>query len=347
VVAGAALARRALVAVGVVVAVLQGALWLPAHWARTDTANLDFTVYREAAASVVAGRPVYGSCRGSDVRVPPNCYLYPPPFAAALAPLGGLSARAFQRAWYLAILVGFWGYAAALTAIACRRVTLARLSIAGLVLLFTPGTAVTMSFGNGDLFVWTLSALALASPRWRAALAGAALLKLYPAWAAGVAVVREGRRALWPSAVVGAAGFLLGGLVLGFGAYAAWLRDSGPVLAQGSLVWINFSVPMAALRLLSALGLGDLSGPALPAGAVTFLVLAEIGGVGLVAIATRRTRPEMQYALVLLAAVVFAPICWWYYAPVALIPGAVWVRGQRETLSAADAQDGQQRSAGQ
>jgi hypothetical protein len=307
---------------------LQVGYWIPNHWSRTDTANLDFTVYHRAARSVAAGQSPYGGCRGSDVRLPPSCYLYPPPFAAALSPLGQLGARSFQRLWYLAVLAAFWVYAAALAAIACQRLTPARVLIAGAVLLLTPGTSTTMSFGNGDLFVWAGCAIALARSRWRALLAGAALVKLFPAWALAAAGVREGRRLLWPAALVAAGGLVLGGLVLGFGSYRAWLDDAGPVLARGTLDPLNVSLPMGALRLIRAVGLSSLEGPVLPPGVGLFLALAHLLGVGLVATFTRRRPPEMQYALLLLAAVVFAPICWWYYAPVALIPGAVWLRGK-------------------
>jgi hypothetical protein len=326
-------ARRGAALVGAVVLGLQLFYWLPIAWRRDDTSSLDFIVYYATARAVAAREPLYEGCRHHDVRRPPGCYLYPPPFAALLMPLGGLGARAFQRVWYAIVLAAFWAYAAGLVSIACRRVTLERVLIAGAVVQLVPGTTLTMGAGNADLVVWALCAFGLGTSRVTPALGCAAALKVYPAWAlpAALAAIERGRlRAAATSAAV--LGLVLGLslLVVGAAPFADWLREAVPVLSEGTFTEGNVSIPMGVLRLLRATGLWTLQGGSLPGAARVFLVAAQAAAVVAVTVRTRRLRAPLPGAAALVTAALFAPLCWWDYAPLLLVLAAAWLRARRE-----------------
>jgi hypothetical protein len=319
--------RLLLAIMGGVILAGQLALWVPVHWNRPLPPNLDLVVYRRAAERLHAGQPLYQDCARADVHDAPACFVYPPTTAVLLRPLGWLPERAFQRVVYLGLLVGFWAYAAGLARLACGRVTAARVLVAGALLELSPGIDISMSFGNVDVLVWALAAWGLAEQRWLPLLALGGGIKIYPVPALALSVARQ-RRALVPVALASGALLLAGALAAGPSAFPDWLRLVAPSLREGSLLRFNASLSMGLVRLAGAAGLVDLSGPTLPGAARAVLVVVPLAGLAAVAWLLRRREPRAQAAAVLVAAAWLAPICWWYYAPLLLIPGAVWWRSR-------------------
>lgn len=275
---------------------MQLTVWLPLHARRTDTDNLDFTVYRNAAARVAAGLPLYEGCAAPAAEQPPSCYLYPPPLAVALAPLASVSDRAFQAGWYAFLIVAFWAYAAGLARLAGRGAATGVLA-AGLLLQVFPGTTVTMSFGNVDMAVWAVCAWALALGS--GPLAGlAAAVKVYPGWL----LLRRDRGALLGA--LAALGVLAATVpVVGLHAFVEWRRALA-ILSSVPSVAGNVSLP-------HLLGLHGTAATMLP-----------LLGAPLMAFLARGLARPVRAGLVLAVSVLLAPLCWWYYAPILLLPAA-------------------------
>jgi len=301
---------RALAIVGAVILVVQVAVWLPLHARRTET-NMDWVVYRDAAENVLAGRPLYADCRPDPDR-PPSCYLYPPPLAVALAPLAALGSTAFQAGWYALLLVAFWVYAFALVRLSGREMSLVNVLAAGALVELAPGTSISMSFGNANMLVWALCALSLSGSATWAGIGAA--LKVYPCWA----VLARRDRSTLVGMAAGAAVLGLSALAVGPGAFQQWgaaLRVLGP----GVRIHGNVGLGIDLLRVAGLFGYHG--------AARGFLTALPLMGVPAVILATRRLPRELAGALVLVAAVALAPLCWWYYAPMLLMPAAAALRG--------------------
>jgi Glycosyltransferase family 87 len=315
----ARLVRLAGTLVGLVVLATQLFVWLPLHARRPET-NLDFPRYFEAAVHVAKGEPLYQECARYRMGEPPNCYVYPPPLAVALSPLvgAGVGWSTFQILWYAAILVAFWVYAFALVRLAGLPLTASHVLTAATIIQLVPGTTVTMSFGNADFMIWALCALAIGGGRWRPLLGAAAALKVYPAWILLTSLARRERDvlALVVAVAIGAASVA----VVGVAGFRAWSMALS-VLASGPRWRANVSIPVALVRLVGHEG-----------GAKGFLVAVQLVGVPSVAIALRRRARPLREAAILVASLVLAPICWWYYAPILLIPAAAWWRGRGARL---------------
>jgi hypothetical protein len=298
-------------------------LWLPHHWNRTDEMR-DTPIYYHAARRALQGRPLYQAWPdyGPDHFL--DRYFYPPPFAAALKPLGHLSPRAFSNLWYLLLMAAFWNYAWCLATLACGRASVSGVLTAGLCLWLFPCTSLAISYGNAEPFVWALFGWALvARARGRGvALALATLVKVHPALVLLVACRREGRSVGIPAAAALAVGLAVGGLICGFAAYRDWWLAVPSVVGQGSFYPANVSISFAGLRLAKELGWHYAGGP-LPAMARLYLT-----AVGLIAplcaiYLTRKCAPVLQYALVANAVILFAPLCWHMYLPALLAPAAI------------------------
>jgi hypothetical protein len=281
---------------------------------------MDFSVYRRAAQHVAAGEPLYAECAAFRLGAPPSCFYYPPVLAVALAPLASLEAPTFQLVWYVGILAAFWLFALGLVRLAGARTTALHVLGAGALLQLTPGMTTTMSFGNAELWVWALCALALGDLGRRPLLAVAACLKIYPGWAIAVALFRrDERRRAWVTVGLAAALIALAAAVVGVGAFRDWTAALG-VMASGLRTGTNVSLPVAALRVAGRLGFSG--------GGAVFLVAAPLLGVPWVAFATRAWPFERSAAVVLVASALLAPLCWLHYAPILLIPAAAWLRGR-------------------
>jgi hypothetical protein len=319
--------RSVPVVAGAAVLAVQIVLWLPVHWSRTGAvSDLDVTVYYHAAQRMAAGGSPYAPT-DRVLTEPPRAFLYPPPAAAALYPLRHLSRFGFQRAVYITLLIASWVYAAALARIAWGRVTVGRVLAMGAAVALCPGTRVTLSFGNLDLVVWALVAVGMSGARALPLMAVGACLKIYPAFPLGVALAR-GRPRLAPTVAVLAAIAAATLATVGARAFTAWAELAWPDLGRGALIVYNVSLSMGLVRLGALAGLYDLSTGVVPTGARVFLGLAPIMGAALAAYAARRRPLRAQQAWVLIAAVWLSPICWWHYAPILLIPAAVWLSGR-------------------
>jgi hypothetical protein len=324
-----AVLRRPLLLVAALYPLLRLAVYWPAHWSRQD-GDRDVPVYHAAAQRALAGQPLYEPWPdyGPDAYL--ARYLYPPPFAAALAPTGRLSLLAFERLWYVVLELAYWTYAACLARLATRAWSPWSTSLAALVIQMWPGGAHAMSWGQADPIIWALIGLALVSERARGGmLAGAALIKVYALWPLALAVARERRRVALPAALVGAAAIALGAAVCGWRSYAAWAAMVPNVAGQGHFAPLNVSLSMAGLRAARAVGLWTYAGGPLGAGPRAVLLGASLAGPAAAAWLTRRLEPPLQYAATAAAAVLFAPLCWFLYLPQLLAPLALVVGRRR------------------
>ncbi len=69
-----------------------------------------------------------------------------------------MSFEVFQATWSVITLGAFWAYAAGLARLAFGRLTFSRVLAAPAVVMLTPGTNATMSYGQINLAVWALVA---------------------------------------------------------------------------------------------------------------------------------------------------------------------------------------------
>jgi hypothetical protein len=314
---------------GVIVLVSQLAIWLPNHWRRTDVEKLDFTVYHRTAGKLARGEPIYGEPH--ILRDAYNGFLYPPPCAALLRPAAALSLSTFQRLWYAVLLLAFWAYAGGLARLAVERPSARDVLVAGTVLLATPGTAHTMSFGNIDVIVWAVVAWGLRG-RGAALVLGVAL-KVFPIFP--LLIVARRARAVLSALLLAAA--IAGATVLAIGTrpFVDWWRVGLPLLTAGSFFDRNVSLPTTVLRLVAAFGGLNLEGATLPGWARLFLVVAPLVAVAAAARRTRAWSPRARAAAVMLVAVWASPVCWWYQLPLGLVGAAVWWRARHADFIAA------------
>lgn len=282
--------------------------WLPEHATRTDavTADLDHVYYYRAALRLAHGQPLYV-----------GQFLYPPPFAALVVPAALFPFAAFQTIWYTVILLAFWAYAWGLARIAFDRPTVEHVLGAGAILVFVPGTAVTMSFGNLDIVIWALVAWSLTGDGAPAALG--ACLKVYPAPITLLAIWRN-PRALPRHALVFAATWLFALAALGPKPIVEWLRAPMP-LPDLVFLWRNVSLSTAVLRVARVTDVHS-----------TFARVTYTGvpllAIGATLWRTRAWSFRSAGAAVIVATVWSAPVCWWYWLPLGLVPGAAWIRAR-------------------
>jgi hypothetical protein len=326
-------ARRAAAALGALTLVVQVAGWWPRH-ARRDDHWLDARYYFEAARHVRRAESLYRECAGYRIDEPPTCYLYPPTLAAALSPLGGAGRTLFQAVWYGVILAAFWAYVVGLLRLARIPLTASNVLAAGLVGQLVPGMIVTMSFGNADVLVWALCAFAVGAERSAGLMGLAAALKVFPVWPVALAWGARGRRGF---ALRGGAALVLAAavtaLVAGPSSFVEWIRSGSAPLSQGTTVHGNFSAPMGVLRLLALAGALDLGAGTMPTAARVFLVVCPLVGVPAIWHRLREAPPGLRDGLTLVAAVLLSPICWWFYAPLLLVPLAAWRGARSATLA--------------
>jgi hypothetical protein len=316
--------RRVLTILGAFVFAVQVVIWLPRQVQSTTPSDAD--VYRRAAERFAAGQPIYGGWPRERLDHPPGAFLYPPTALLLCEPFAGSGRAAFRWGCYALIVAAFWALAAALARIVLEKATLTNTLMTGTVLQFMPGIASIMWLGNADLVVWALVAWAFAAPRLAGALltCGAAL-KVYPAVLIMAFGVRASRRFHKQAAFLGVGILGLALIVLGGGVFTEWRRVGLPALSEGVFPTGNFSLSTALVRIF----VRDMTSP-LPRAAHLFL--SWFPWVTVAAVAwTQRQRSIAKYgALVLVAAVWAAPICWWWRLTSALIvAGAVWIRERR------------------
>jgi hypothetical protein len=308
---------------------VQFAIWLPAHWHRTDSGR-DIPVYYQAAriaSGQLPEQPLYRPYSNYSPQIVPNRYFYPPSFAAVISPLGKLSEQRFSQLWYLVLLAGFWAYAACLSRLATGRYSFWNVLIAGLVLQLWPGANTALSYGNAEPLMWALfgGALVFHGGKRGMALAAATLIKVHPALLLILALRSDGRKVAWAGLSVLLAGVLLGTAVCGPESWGQWREAASPVAAQGTLWPENVSISFAGLRLMQALG-WDFGVGALPTAARWYLAFCALTAPLICAWLSRRADVTRQLAFTACATVLFAPLCWNMYLPLLLAPAALELR---------------------
>jgi len=294
-----------------------------------DQWQVDVQVYREAARSVIYGRPVYDQLTEPPQLLP---FTYPP-FAALVAlPLAALPFGAVGVVWTLAQVLATYA-----TVLLAFRPLLARARawrwVAGAALtapvLWTLPVSDGIRFGQINAFIvllCTADLLSVRAPwtRWtgaRGALIGiATALKLTP----GVFLIHALRSRRWREAmtVAAAAAFasVAAFLVLPEASLAFW----GGALSDPARLGPNAGTTNQSLR-----GVLLRLGPDGPAGTALWLALvAVVGAVGLTV--SRRAAAAgdrvSELAVVGLLAVLVSPVAWihhfaWMILPVAALAG--------------------------
>ena len=308
-------------AVGLLVLLGQVFVWYPRYALHPPAPDdgFDFRIYQRAAARAAQGLTPYESCAHAP-EAPPTCLLYPPPFAAAIAPAGHLSPAGFQKGAYLVLLVAFWAYAAGLVKLARGQVSASGTLMAGALLFVTPGLNVTMSLGNLDLVVWALAAWGLATEAALPLLVVAAAFKIWPAVSLAALVVARPAR-VRPAISTALVLFAATVGILGLSSFRDWRELAVPGLQAGTLRATNVSV----VAVLGRLGI------AMP---TPLRTAVPIAGALASWVALRRQSERLRASLCGVAAMLCAPICWWKYAPVLLIPWAIWISGLELAVAA-------------
>lgn len=277
----------------------------------------DLEVYHTAAREALARRSPYVPTETRYLHRSPETYVYPPPFAAAIAPFGALSRAAFFRVWFALLEISLWILCLALARIAGDRRPWAGALLVG-PLAFSALLLVSFGFGQTDLFVFTACALGLlAAVRSRPALAGAAVaaaaaVKIYPVLLLVPLARRFGWRPLAAAAAVLAVTVALSAAWLSLDTYRDFVRFALPVVSAGNLHEENTAPASLLCRLLVAAGWVD---PALPTPAWLRLAVTLIGaGMAALAVALpwrRRFPLDVGWAAALC---IFAgAICWTSY----------------------------------
>lgn len=332
--------KRLLMAVALLHLLGQLTVWLPNHWQRTDL-DRDVPVYHLAALASAEGKPLYYPHPGVGPRVPywegytiKHWYLYPPHFAASLAPMAtAFGYEEFARLWYLPLLLAFWIYSACLCHLATGQASLKNILIAGLILALTPGSMRAMSLGNIDPIMYALFGLALVTNRPGIPLALSTVIKPYTIYFLALSSWHNGRRTWLPALVVMSIVFTFGILTSGFEAYLDWFRYTLPALSQGSFFLPNISLSFLLLRLACWLGWECPIGP-LPFWPQACFTVISIAAPAATIWLTRKLQDKLQFALVTVAAVFFSPYCLITYLPLALAPLAIlWRRANSPTLA--------------
>jgi hypothetical protein len=309
---------------GLVVFAMQLVHWLPLR-ARQDTPS-DVQVYYRAARHLAEGAPVYGDSPRARLDQPPGSFLYPPTALAMLAPFAHVRERAFQAGVFAVLLVAYWFLAAAIARIATGALTVTSVLATG-ALLQVAGVTPAISLGNADVIVWATIAWAFAAPRVAGPLLvlGAAI-KMYPVVVLVAWLPAMSRRQI--RATAAAALGVLGVAALGgvHGYVREWWTVGLPSLSEAVTAGGNWSLSTLLVRPFL-----DGSGTAVPRWTQTFLAVMPAAAV-LAAFVWGRRRPRLEYGvIVLLAAVAFAPICWWWRLTLALlVPVALRVRRWRD-----------------
>jgi hypothetical protein len=343
---------RLLLAVLALIPALHLLVLVPELWRGADEPR-DYTAYIVGAERVRAGDPLYDPVPpGPHVPGESVLYLYPP-FLAAIAALVPLSGIALARFILLAGVLCFWVYAACLDRVAAGRTTAYGVLLWGALLTAGIAPLGALWVGQIDSFIWALFGIALAFPLARGfALAAAAMTKPFAVWPLGLALWRERRPVAAGAMAAVLAGVGLSALAMGparlVGASLAWLTDVYPALAQGQLAYSvaevtgsetvnqvlgflgtgNLSLGFLPLQLAHAAG-WDFAGPELPVWARVYLTTVGLAAPIAALWLTRRRTPELRYAAVMCAAVLFGPIFRATYAPILYALAAAWIGERR------------------
>jgi hypothetical protein len=328
---------------------------VPELWRAADEPR-DFLAYTLAAERVRADERLYEPVEpGPHVPGEGRPYLYPP-FLAAITALIPLSGIALSRFALLAGVFSFWVYAACLARVAEGTMTTYGVLLWGALLTAGIFPLSTLWVGQIDSLIWALFGIALAFPLARGfGFAAAAMTKPFAVWPLGLALWRERRpvaigAGLAITVAVGLAALAMGPVAL-VRASLEWLTHIYPTLSQGQFAYIAYDVTgnETLNHALSYLGHGNLSlgflplqlahvagwefaGPELPAWARVYLTTVGVAAPMITLWATRHRAPELRYAAIMSAAVLFGPIFRVTYAPILYALAAAWIADQRRRM---------------
>jgi hypothetical protein len=254
-----------------------------------------------------------------------GAYSYPLLLAELARPLAALPPLPAAILFTAGSLAALWlGVALLLSPL--RRVTTAQLcGLATGAALFVPVVG-TLYFGQVNLYLLPLLALAVRGARPEAGIAGAAAVKLYPG-ATALAFLTRGRRGVRPLLATVAAA--LGLALLPNALSGVWPRGDGALAMLGpDSFWSNESINGGVSRL------------PLPGHAVMVLMAAVVGVLGALAVVllvARRNRTWAgAFALLLCYGVVAAPKnSLWNFAPLVVAMVQWWSASGRRLRGAA------------
>jgi hypothetical protein len=254
-----------------------------------------------------------------------GAYSYPLLLAELARPLAALPPGPAAALFTAGSLAALWlGVALLLSPL--RRVTTAqRVGLAVAAALFVPVVG-TLYFGQVNLYLLPLLALAVRGVRPETGIAGAAAVKLYPG-ATALAFLTRGRRGVPPLLTTVAA--MLGLALLPNALAGVWPRRGGALaMLSPDPFWSNESIN------------GWLSRLPLPAPAVMPLMAAVVGLLGVLAVALVLVRPNRTwagaFALLLCYGVVAAPKnSLWNFAPLLVAMVQWWSASGRRPRGAA------------
>ena len=254
-----------------------------------------------------------------------GAYSYPLLLAELARPLAALPPVPAAAVFTAGSLAALWLGMALLLSPLGRVTPVQGFAVATAAGLFAPVVG-TLYFGQVNLYLLPLLALALRGARPEAGIAGAAAVKLYPS-ATALAFVTRGRRGVRPLLVTVAA--VLGLSLLPNVLAGVWPARGGALAMVGpDRFWSNESIN----GWLSRLPLSGL--------AVTLLMVASgaaLGALVLALVLARRDRPwAAAFALLLCYGVVAAPKnSLWNFAPLVVAGTQWWSASDRRFRAAA------------
>jgi hypothetical protein len=270
-----------------------------------------------------------------ELRYPAGRQPYPPFLTPVLSGLSRFGVEVFAHVWVVLLWAAYWVYAACLAKLAHGRIALVTTIGWGIALfvLTLRGAQSAILLGNVDPILWAFFGAALAYPAFRGVgFMGIALIKLYGVWPLLVATLDRDGRTIRAAASTLLAGVVVAAAILGPGRFIteslAWFQHMLPVLGQGTFNGYNVSISFFALRIARWVGWEYVAGP-LTTIPRLYLTLVGIAAPVVVAWLLRRSDRVLRYALVLCAAVFFAPLAWNFYAALLLAPLAILYRRWR------------------
>ena len=276
-------------------------------WAAGSTLGYDYQAYVQAAARLLAGRPLYDA--GADVSGAFGLYQYPPPFALAMIPFTWLPAGTGVIVWTvvlaLAFAIGTWLLPVG------RSVRWLTLLLAGLCWPFL----YSLKLGQ----VGPLLFLGFAAGwRWRdrpsilgTAMAAGALVKLQPALLFGWALVTGRRRAVVTGLAVVSAAVVAATVAAGPGAWSDYASYLGRI-----------SAPVTTPHNYTAGAIAYAVGVELPVATAIQWASVALAAVA-VLYAWWRADADSGYVTTVVGSQVLSPLLWEHYAMLLLIPVAL------------------------
>lgn len=330
-------------------------IFVALEWHGIPGQDRDTVAYHRAASAAKADGDIY------EPTPPPGPhefqgewhYLYPPPLAALLALLPAMDYRTFDLVWLLLNFLWFWIFAASLGRISRGGWSWEGATRWGAALFFMPGTLLAIHYGNIEIAILAMAALAMAVPVTAGLTLGlGAAFKVTPIWPLLVLAIRRPGLTL-PGVVAalvvsGAACLVVLGGADTAARVAQWLRQILPALGQGQF-WgesfarfqqgglrpihylSNLSISFLPVQAAVLWGWWGYEGGPLPGPVRAYLSGVAIGAPLLAAWLTRRRSANVQAAVALAVAVFAAPIVRPYVLPVLLLVLAAFREERRQT----------------